>query len=256
MDLIDALKKNSTQQRCTRCEKVVREGEYKQIGNYCLCSACVSAEEKILPEYLLLRTPSLLEKNGASTAVLTCPICQKEKSNPYFCVCDGNDSAYFHTWMGENRLCLLCAEKQLPALNGLDGIEKNNTCFFYPVSDKKAEESYWDEAVCQANSQRRGSNLSDVPKAFERVDRVIILEYYNINNEYLFEDDTPLYVYANAERTLWCFRLEHSFISGWDGDLVYMGGFITPKQFLEFMDKMNLKHHLVLFEKEKGKVSD
>ena len=148
-------------------------------------------------------------------------------------------------------MCYFCALKQLPALNGFDSIQKGNTYFFYPVSDRDAEESYWGNAVNDTNYERQKSQPSKCPEIFEMVDHIIISEYYNPNNDDLMDDDVSLLVYANPERTLWCFRLENGYISGWDGFSVYQGGFITPEQFLEFMDRMGQKHHLFLFEKAK-----
>ena len=250
MKLLDVLMKISTKQRCTRCQKVIKGNEFKQIGQHCFCTECISTKEKILPEYILLRTPSLLEDAARSTKVLTCPVCKAVKPNPYFHSCTKDDGPYQFTWIGEKRFCYSCAVKQLPALNGFYRVQKGANCFFYPVSEKDAEESYWGKAVRSANDESKENKLGKCPEFFEMVDRIIISEYYNPNNDDLMDDDTSLYVYANAERTVWCFRLENQYISGWDGWLVYQGGFITPEQFFEFMERMHLKHHLFLFHKE------
>ena len=133
----------------------------------------------------------------------------------------------------------------------MNGIQKNHTYFFYPVSDKAAEKSYWEDAVNRANWERQKTNLTVHHDFWERVDRIIISQYFNPNNDVLMEDSTDLNVYANAERTQWCFMLENDHISDWDGWPVYCGGVITPEQFSEFMEKMNLKHHLSVFEATK-----
>ena len=272
MKLIDALKKMNRKQRCTRCKKVIQGSEYKQIGEDCFDIESAAAEEKIFPEraadeemnfpesaadeevnfpeYLLLRTPSIL-KDGAQVKTLTCPICKKETPNPFFHSSSQNASPYFYTWFGEHRLCYLCARKQVLALKEPGDEARGKNYFFYPVSDSNAEKSYWDNAVTEANNERQRNKLKEPPEFFEMVDHTIICEYDNPNNEDMMDDNTSLYIYANSRRTLWCFKLVNDYISGWDGWPVWMGGFITPEQFLEFMDKMQLKHHLFLFEKEK-----
>ena len=251
MALLDLLKKAKSESSCTRCKKVIKGNEYKPIGKHHYCPECVSTEGKLLPEYLLLRTPSLLKEDEQNAKVLTCPLCKKEKPNPLFYSYDSIDNPYYFAWMGEQRFCYFCAVKQLPALNGLNSIQKGNTYFFYPVSDKDAEKSYWDDKVSDASWERQKSKLTEHPEMFEMVDRIIILEYYNPNNDSLMDDSTFLSVYANRERTLWYFRLENEFVSGWDGWPVWQGGFITPEQYLEYMERIGQKHHLFLFEKAK-----
>ena len=206
------------------------------------------AEENIFPKHLLLRTPSILKDGAQVTKTLTCPICKKKNSNPFFQSPTKIDSPYDYTWLGEQRLCYFCARKQILASKESNNAPKEENYFFYPVSDSSAETSYWRNAVSQANSERRNKDLNEPPDFFEMVDHIVIYEYKNPNNEDMMDDSTSLYIYSNPERTLWCFKLVNDYISGWDGLPVWMGGFITPQQFLEFMDKMQLKHHLFLFK--------
>ena len=248
MKIVDFFTRTGKKPRCMRCKKVLQDGEFKQKGECCFCLECVVAEEKIFPEHLLLRTPSILKDGAQVTKTLTCPICKKETPNPFFHSPSKIDSPYHYTWIGEQRLCYLCARKQILASKESDNTLKEGNYFFYPMSDSSTEASYWSNAVSQANSERSNKDLNEHPDFFEMVDHIIIYEYKNPNNEDMMDDSTSLYIYANPERTLWCFKLVNDYISGWDGWPVWMGGFITPKQFLEFMDKMQLKHHLFLFE--------
>ena len=206
------------------------------------------AEENIFPKHLLLRTPFILKDGAQVTKTLTCPICKKENPNPFFHSHSKIGSPYNYTWLGEQRLCYLCAREQILASNESDNAPKEKKYFFYPVSDSGAEASFWENAVSQANIERRHNDLNDPPEIFEMVDHIVIYEYTPPYNEDMMDDSTSLYIYANPERTLWCFKLVNYYISGWDGLPVWMGGFITPQQFLEFMDKMQLKHHLFLFK--------
>ena len=247
MRLVDVLKKISMKQSCTRCKKIKSSSEFKQIGEHYFCTECVTAEGKIFPEYLLLRTPFILKDEAQITKTLTCPICKKETANPFFYSPSPNDSPCLFTWIGEQRLCYFCARDQLPALKESGKAQKGETYLFYSVSDSDTEISYWDNAIMQANNERQKTKLNEPPKNFELVDRTIIYEYYNPNNDDMMDDSTSLDIYANAERTLWCFKLKNDFLSGWDGWPVWRGGFITPEQFKEFMERMKLKHNLPLF---------
>ena len=89
--------------------------------------------------------------------------------------------------------------------------------------------------------QRQKNDLK-LPDTMEMVDKISIREkIYPANSD--SSDIIVIYICANAERNLWCFRLENEYDSGWDGWPVYMGGFITPDQFLNYTNKLNFHHY-------------
>ena len=222
--------------KCARCKKAVKRDALQLIGDNFYCDKCVSIDGKPLPEYLLLRTASLLNDTIYGAKTITCAQCKSTSNTPYF-----------YNWIGKQRLCLNCALNKLPILNGYAKINLDTPLYYYPVEDKVAEEEYWNTALNQANLERQKNKLTMPEDYFKRVDNIATIQYNDPDREFEINDIT-ISVYANEQRTQWCFRLEHTFESGWDGWPVYNGGFITPEQFAEYMNRMGYTHHLVLFK--------
>lgn len=221
---------------CTRCKSKIKKDAFRQIGNHRYCLNCVSPAGGGFPEYLVLRTPDLEDSSIYKSKVLTCARCKKEGSDPYL-----------YDQIANHRFCHQCAKLKLSELNPeTQSLEENPDLFYYPIFNREKELKYWETEIDNANLDRQRNPLP-TPHNISLVD-VISIKKQDTTKDRVRFNQISLHVYANSERTAWCFKLINDFESGWDGMLVYMGGYITPEQFLEYLHKMFNHHYDALFE--------
>ena len=229
---------------CSRCKRKSPGKTTRLLEDRPFCSECTAGTPNKLPEYLLLRTPNLPKDFVHKLKITTCPYCQKESTG----------SSFLYEWVGNRRYCFDCARKFLPKQPititknvGDTTVTEETPLFFYPVLDAEADKKYFEEALSSAN-YRRNRDQHILPDYFEHVDKITLWRVTDRLDTDEF-DSVEIKVYANNERSLWCFRLENSYVSGWDGDLVWNGGFVTPERFGEFMRRIRNTHYDDLLSK-------
>ena len=233
LDLISVLRDIDC---CKRCKKRVKKDKLQWVGNHGFCANCINPEDQRFPEYLVLRTPSMEDSSAYQLKTFFCERCYKEEKNYYFCQLISNQ-----------RVCFACVQKSLSQFRAnKKNYNPEKPIFYYPMIDFEEERNYWHNAIQESNLRRQKSNNPDLPEELSRVDAISI----SVQDDPLYSDDEciTLYVCSNEKRNIWCFRLENDFISGWDGWPVYMGGFITPEQFLEHMKRIGNHYYDALLD--------
>lgn len=228
--------KIAKKRRCAQCNKLILFGKNEKIGRQYFCLKCTNSESNSFPECLVLRIPEPEDGSVYKARKYTCALCNLEGTNPYQ-----------YERVLTNSYCSSCVAKLLSGFNTVAQNTVSQTSvsclsqYCYDVSNLESEEKYWEKEVEFANNHRHKKQL-EAPANLKVVDIICIRKMQDQRDPDSI-DSIELYVYSNEVRSVWCFSIRNNYVSGWDGWPVYMGGFITPLQFLDYMHRIGNRYY-------------
>lgn len=119
------------------------------------------------------------------------------------------------------------------SLDRQEPLYKSRWIYSYPVSDLKAEDAYWDQAVTTAETTNVPFDRSEFKN-----NKFIKVRDESPDWEYAADCSTTIVVYTNSEKSAYRFELIQFDIDPWWGDETFLGGAITKEQFMIYMNRI------------------